>query len=65
MMGGGNALLCFLVVLDTEPGTSNKIGSHSSTELAQKLTQRGGGQEMYANKIDNIHSYKQKDEIQE
>lgn len=60
-MAGGSAFLCFLEVLETEPGTPlAKKGSHSSTELAQRLTQSGGWgeQEMYVNKIDNILSYK-------
>lgn len=43
-IAGGSALLCFLEVLETEPGTPlAKKGSHSSTELAQRLTQSGGG----------------------
>lgn len=42
-MVGGSAFLCFLEVLETEPGTPlAKKGSHS-TELAQRLTQSGGG----------------------
>lgn len=43
-MVGGSALLCFLEVLETEPGTPlAEKGSHSSTELAQRLTQSWGG----------------------